>query len=314
MNRREFLTGTLAVGLLPPLFTPAMSAESQPGMTLGCSTYGLKSFTTEKAIDLIENTGFDSIELTIWPDWDLDPVKVDAGRRKRIRERLKQSPLRLTALMEDLHVQKKGEDLSDRLERIKRAAELAHDLTPESPPIMQTVLHGQRSSPEILQQYAEELGEWVKVADSVDLLIAFKPHRGSTVSRPDEAVWIIETLNRPKNLRMCFDYSHYDLRDMTLEGTVSQALPWIAHVAVKDVVPAGNGTRFVLPGEGGRIDYPHLLTLLQRGNYRGDISCEVSGQVSSRPDYDPEAAVSQCYTNMSAAFAQAGISRPQKND
>lgn len=313
MNRREFLTSTLAAGMLTPLAKSLIAAAPASTMTLGYGTYGLKSFTSEQAIDLIAGTGFDSIEFTIWPDWDLDPAKVDTSRRKLLREKLEKSPLKLTSLMENLSVQKPGENLSVRLERIKRVAELAHDLSPKNPPLMQTVLHGSMTSKGILRQYADELAEWVKVADSVDLTIAFKPHRGSTVSRPDEAVWIIKSLGQPERLKICYDYSHYDLRDMTLESTVKEALPWIAHVAVKDVVPTEKGTRFVLPGAGGRIDYAHLLTLLQQGGYRGDVSCEVSGQVWSQPGYDPKATMKTCYANMSQAFEKADVPRPMKN-
>ncbi|HWL09834.1 MAG TPA: sugar phosphate isomerase/epimerase [Planctomicrobium sp.] len=313
MKRREFLTRTLAAGVLCPFITPLMAAASPARMTLGCGTYGLKSFRSEQAIDLIQGIGFDSIEFTIWPGWDLDPVQVDAGRRQRIKEKLDHSSLKLSSLMENLHVQKKGEEISVRLERIKRAAELAHTLAPNHPPLLQTVLHGSQTSPEILKQYTDELDEWVKVANAVDLTIAFKPHRGSTVSRPEEAVWIIEALGRPERLKICYDYSHFDLRDMTLEGTLNEALPWLACVAVKDVVPTDNGTRFVLPGTGGRIDYVQLLKLLQLGGYQGDVSCEVSAQVWSQADYDPVAATKMCYFKMSAAFEQAGISRPAKN-
>lgn len=216
--------------------------------------------------------------------------------------------------MENLHVRKKGEALSHRLDRIKRAAELAHALAPNHPPLLQTVLHGSKTSPELLKQYADELGEWVKVADAADLTIAFKPHRGSTVSRPEEAIWIIKTLRQPKRLKICYDYSHFDLRDkLTLEGTIKEAAPWLAYVAVKDVVPNGKTTRFVLPGEGGRIDYPKLLQLLEKAGYRGDVCCEVSAQVWQAKGYDPDAAMKTCYANMSAAFKKAGISRPAKS-
>jgi len=190
-----------------------------------------------------------------------------------------------------------------------RAAELAHELVPDDSPLLQTVLHGSESSSEILRQYADELDEWVRVADAMDLTIAFKPHRGSTVSRPDEAVWIIDVLGRPNRLRICYDYSHFDLRDMTLAGTVQEALPFLAHVAVKDVIGTENGPRFVLPGEGGRIDYPQLLRLLHAGAYRGDVCCEVSAQVWSQDAYDPASAMKTCYANLSGAFENAGISR-----
>jgi hypothetical protein len=44
------------------------------------------------------------------------------------------------------------------------------------------------------------------------------------------------------------------------------------------------------------------LTLLREGGYRGDVCCEVSGMVSSKPGYDPVAAAKRCYQNVSPAF------------
>lgn len=82
MKRRDFLMNTLVAGALYPLPSSARSAAPEARMTLGYGTYGLRSLPTEKAIDRIAKMGFDSVEFTIWPDWDLDPVQVDARRRK----------------------------------------------------------------------------------------------------------------------------------------------------------------------------------------------------------------------------------------
>ena len=39
---------------------------------------------------------------------------------------------------------------------------------------------------------------------------------------------------------MVYDYSHYAYRDMPLEETVRTALPYTAHVVVKDAVREGD--------------------------------------------------------------------------
>ena len=48
---------------------------------------------------------------------------------------------------------------------------------------------------------------------------------------------------------------------------------------------------------------------LAAAGYRGDISCEVSGMVWSRADYDAIAAARTCYQNLAPAFERAGIER-----
>ena len=115
---------------------------------------------------------------------------------------------------------------------------------------------------------------------------------------------------KPKRLRMCYDYSHYDFRDMTLEGTIKTALPFVGHIAVKDVVRRDKRLRFVLPGQGGRIDYARLIGEFHAGGYRGDICVEISGQVWSQPGYDPVAAAKTCYQHLAGAFAKSRVPRP----
>src|SRR5262249_17332189 len=110
-------------------------------------------------------------------------------------------------------------------------------------------------------------------------------------------------------LRMVYDYSHYAFRDMPLEETVREALPYTAHVAVKDAVRDGEAVKFVLPGASGTFDYSHLLKLLVDGGYRGDVCCEVSSMVSRAAGYDPVAAAKSCYASMTQAFKAANVAR-----
>jgi sugar phosphate isomerase/epimerase len=129
------------------------------------------------------------------------------------------------------------------------------------------------------------------------------------MSRPAEAIWLIRQLREPSGLRMVYDYSHYAFRDMPLEDTVREAMPFTAHVAVKDAVERDGRVQFLLPGASGTFDYARLLKLLYDAGYRGDICCEVSSMVSSRPGYDPAAAARTCYRNMARAFKEARVPR-----
>ncbi len=313
MYRREFLTTSLAAVLSHGAASPVPgSARPSDTMTFGFSTYGAKTLKTESAIDLLATIGFDSVELTIWPQWDANPATMKSTRRRSLRKQLVARGLRLTSLMEHLHIDETNRSPRARLERIKLAAELAHDLSPDRPPLMQTTIGGGGQWKDVRDRYADEITGWLKVADAEDLVIAIKPHRGGAFSRPDEAAEIIKRLGRPKRLRMCYDFSHYDFRDMTLEGTIRTALPHVAHVAIKDVIQKDGRTRFVLPGEGGRIDYGRFLQLFHAGGYRGDICCEVSGQVWSQSGYTPSKAARSCYTNIASAFKKARVPRIPK--
>ncbi|HEU5115518.1 MAG TPA: hypothetical protein VFT74_02465, partial [Isosphaeraceae bacterium] len=98
-------------------------------------------------------------------------------------------------------------------------------------------------------------------------------------------------------------------RDMPVEATVRTALPFTAHIAVKDAIERGGKVEFKPPGETQTFDYARLLRLFFEGGYRGDVCCEVSSMVSRRPDYDPIRTAKACYRNMVRAFAEGGVPR-----
>lgn len=316
LKRRAFITATVAALCYPQLLRGKdKKLAPRRGLTLGTSTYGMASLKTEKAVELISTVGFDSLELSAWSGRDEDTAVFSKARRKALRKQLDSSGLKLSSIGESLQIDDDSKKRQHRLERLKLAAQFSNDLAPHEPAFLQTILGGHGLEwDKIKPTYAEELADWIKVADKLKLTIAIKPHRGNAMSRPSQAVELIKMLDTPARLKICYDYSHYDLRDMTLEGTIRTALPYTGHVAVKDVVKDGDSTRFVLPGEGGRIDYPDLLRLFYDGNYRGDINCEVSSQVWRKKGYDPVVAAKTYYRNMARAFEKSGVPRRGRGD
>jgi sugar phosphate isomerase/epimerase len=307
-NRRHFLAGatsTLALGMLPTIAASRLRRR----MMLGFGTYGTPGLSTEEAIRLVAASGYDSIELTVTSGWDASPEMMPAGRRDAIRDQLFESGLKLTSLMESINPSGDASQGQQNLERLRASAELGHHLSPHRPPQLQTVLGG-GTWQERRQLFVDRLGRWVELADETGTVISIKPHRGGAMSRPSEAIWIFAQLGKPRRLRMVYDFSHYIFRDMELEQTIRESARFTNQVVVKDTVrTASGGTTFVLPGEGGTIDYGLLLSSFHRHGYRGDVSCEVSSAVWRQQGYDPLAAVKTCYRNMSAAFEEAGLRR-----
>ena len=157
--------------------------------------------------------------------------------------------------------------------------------------------------------FRDRLTDWVDAAAQSRVVLAIKPHRGGALSRPEEAIWLIRELGDSPWLRMVYDYSHYAFREMPLEETVRTALPYTAHLVVKDAVRDGEKVVFALPGASGTFDYAQLLRLFYDGGYRGDVCCEVSSMVSRKPDYDPVVAAKACYEAMARAFEKAKVPR-----
>lgn len=312
MHRREMIrlasttTALMASGIA---MADAQSSSSTTACcTLGFSTYGMKTQTTERAVGVLSEIGYDALEIAVRSGWDADSATLGKQRRRSLRKQIDQSPLRLTSLMEHVFAVSEKHQVVAR-ERLKLAAGVSHDLSPDSPPLIQTVLGG-GDFERLKTQLRDRLGDWVQLANATDTTIAIKPHRGGVISQPAHAVWLIEQLGKPKRLRMVYDYSHFAFRDLPLTETIRTSLPYVSHIAVKDAVQEGDRVVFKLPGETDGIDFAELIRRFFRGGYRGDINCEVSGMVSSRPGYDAIAAARQCYRNMSQAFKRSGVSRP----
>lgn len=307
-TRREFLGACAALGTAVRL----RSGTKPDGMTFGFNTYGMQSLKAEDAIRTLAKTGFDSVELTVIPGWDTEPVKVDAARRGTLRKLMRDEGLFLTALMEDLKPSDDDARHAATVDRLDRAMQLARDISPDSPPLIETVLGGktwEQDKPLFLRR----LPDWLKVADKHAVVVAIKPHRSNAMSRPQEAIQLLRELGDPERLRINFDYSHYAFRDMPLEETIKAALPRTAFVAVKDVIMADGRAEFRLPGDTGAMDYVALLRRLHEGGYRGDVNCEVSGMIWRKSGYDPVAAAKRCYENLAPAFDKAGVKRRRRS-
>src|SRR5690606_17535229 len=117
------------------------------------------------------------------------------------------------------------------------------------------------------------------------------------MSRVEDAIALLKTLGDSPWLRLCYDYSHFAYRDMPLAETIATALPYTAHIAVKDAFEEQGKVAFALPGEKGTIDYADLLRRFYAGGYRGDVCVEVSSLLWRRPDYNLQGALDTSYRN-----------------
>lgn len=308
LTRRHFMCRSAALGLLACRPHRLFGAEAPAAVTFSFGTYGMKSLPTEDALRLVASIGYDGVELAVRPEWSAAPENMSAERRRLLRDLLAETGLKLTALME--HLQPSTNDAAHQaaLDRLRAAAELGRDLSYDAPPLIQTTLGGGRWE-DVRSLYVDRLAEWARVGRENRTVIAIKPHRGGAMSRPEEAIWLIEQLDSTPWLRIVYDYSHYAHRDMPLEQTVKTALPYTAHIAIKDAVRQGERVTFALPGESGAFDYRPLFRLLAEGGYRGDICCEVSGAIWSKDGYDPAAVARRCYRNIAPLFAESGLRR-----
>ena len=294
----------------------ARSAEDAPRtIGLGFSLYGMKTVALDAALKALAEIGYDCVELPVMPLWPADTSALNAAARRALRAGLAQRGLRLTALMENLPLVGADQQHRAGLERLRRAAELARDLAPETPaagkpkrPLIETILGGKPGEFDAVKnQLAERLNDWAKVAAAAEVVVAVKAHAGNATQRPEQLLWLLGQVASPW-LQAAYDYSHFELQDLAMKETMSALLPKSVFIHVKDTEHAQGKRGFLLPGRGS-TDYVSYFKLLAASSYHGDVVVEVSSQVSNQPLYDPLTAASQCYNHLADAMAKAGQRR-----
>lgn len=301
--RRQFLQQTataLAAFALPPF---ARAAE--PGIALGFSLYGMKSVPLDEALRTCARIGYRNVELALNAGYPTEPKVFGSEQRAALRQQLQALNLEISALMLNMSLAADNTAHAQHLESLKAGAQLAHDLAPGNPPLIETVLGGKPAEwEEVKGRMAERLQAWAETATNSKIVLAIKAHIGSAVNSPERLLWLLQQVNSPA-IKAAYDYSHFELQGIPLAESLKALLPHTRFIHVKDSSGEPKKFQFLLPGE-GRTDYASYFKLLQELGYRGPVVVEVSAQVFNKPRYDPVAAAEKCYTALSAALGKAG--------
>ncbi|MCG8600392.1 MAG: TIM barrel protein [Verrucomicrobiales bacterium] len=309
ISRRTFLTTTAAATGIPL----AGLAEKTETCGLAIGTYGLQSMSVEDALRLIARTGYDAAEITVFAGTtgDRAGALISKESRERVRGVLGETGLRLCALMADLKPEKDDAAHYTSLSTLNGLIEMARDLWPDKPPLIQTILGGKKWE-ESKGLFRDRLADWNRILADQKGYLSIKPHRSHAMSDPTQAAWLLQQLGNPRRLSMVYDYSHYAFQDpaRSIGETVEAALSITKYVAVKDAVEVDGKVRFALAGASDSWDQADVVKRLYQGGYRGDFCCEVSSQIwRGDPNYDPVKATELCFQNMKAAFERAGVER-----
>ncbi len=302
MQRRDFLSasaGLLAAGALRAAEKPIKRS------LLGFSLYGMRTLTPAEGIQACAKIGYECTELPLMADWPADSDKLTLTSLDAIRAASAKHRLPIVALMENLKLSVDDAQHQRNLARLLRACEFAYTLSPDAPPLIETVLGGPTHEWDAHKEaMAVRLKDWAKVAAEAKITLAIKGHVNNAAHLPEHVVWLVDRV-KSDYVRAAYDYSHFQLQGRTLEDSLSALLPQTAFIHVKDAVGDARKFKFVLPGEGA-TDYAAYFRLLEKQSYRGPVVVEVSGQVHSQAGYDPIAAAQRCYKTLSAAREAAG--------
>ena len=308
ITRRHSLACTAGLAISIAGGSELIALDAAPTIGLGFSLYGMKSLPLAKAIETCREIGYDCIELPLMPGWPADPEKLAFSARKELKSAFEKNGLRLSALMENLPLLSDEKTHAVNLQRLKMAAELAHQLAPDKPPLIETVLGGKPAEWDaVKEKMAARLKDWAKVAEENKVVIAIKAHVGNALHTPADAVWLLEQVGS-KFVRLEYDFRHFGLQKISLESSLDTLLPHTVFIHVKDAEGDAAKFQFLLPAE-KENRYADYFKLLAKKKYRGDVVVEVSGQIHSRPDYDPVAAARKCYEPLAAAMREAGVKR-----
>ncbi len=304
-TRRQFVQSMAAA--LTTSFTcvrfsqAAMMAAVPP---IGFSLYGMKSVPIGEALKVCAEIGYECVELAAMADWPCAPERLSAEQRREIRQQISDRGLKLAAIMENLPLAAEEDAHRNNLDRLKRVAELAHDVAPDATPIIETVLGGSPDKwPMLLERFIERLRDWATVAEETKTVIAIKAHIAGALHLPSDAAELVRTINSPW-LRAVYDFSHFQLRGLTLNDSWAALAEPTRFVHVKDARGEPGKFQFLLPGE-GTTDYVELFRLLKQRRYTGPVVVEVSAQISNKPGYDPIAAAKQCWPVLRDARGRA---------
>jgi len=276
-------------------------------MRISYCTWGMMTVGIEEAIPAIAKIGYHAIELAVTPRWPTDLDTLDAGKRRRISELLKEHGLGLSAIAG--HTSMCEDDPAknaDNMDRLRRSIDLAAELAqPGDPAIMASLVAGRDDEWDVKKELIAErvhiLGDY---AAQQGVILAVEPHSGTALDLPDRAVWLMETVNHPA-VRLNFDISHFDIRGISIDDCVPAMVPWSIHTHVKDQRGIYPQHEFLTPGS-GPFDFVHYLAAMHQAGYTGYIGMEVSVMVQRKPGYDPFVDAALGYYALIHAFNASG--------
>jgi sugar phosphate isomerase/epimerase len=308
INRRQMIVASSALtasAITSTMLSKPVFADETPKRVplLGFSLYGMKSLSLAAGLKHCAEIGYRAVELPLLKDWPADSAQFNAQARKDFRDGLEKNSLKLSALMDNLPLLSDEAGQRGNLDRLKAAAEISQELVPSEPPLVETVLGGKVGSwEEVKQRFVDRLSEWSRVMEAAQVKLAVKCHIGNAMQRPEHLQWLLDKVNSPW-LTAAYDYSHFELQQLSLADSLQPLAGRISFVHVKDARGEPGKFQFLLPGE-GKTDYAKLFAALREAKYTGDILVEVSGQISSKSDYHPVAAARRSYAALAPALKQ----------
>jgi inosose dehydratase len=299
-TRREF-AATAAVSATLAALGVRGAQPAEPELSLGFSLYGMKSLPLAQALSECRRIGYRNVELALIAGFPTEPARLSPEIRAVVRRELAEAKLPVSSLLINLSLAADEKANASHLQNLELAARFAAEISPASPPIVQTVMGGAPKEWEERKAImASRLRDWDAIARKHRVTVAVKAHVSSAVNSPERLLWALREANGA-NLAVAYDHSHYALAGLSIADSLRPLAPHTRFVHIKDARMDGKDVRFLLPGE-GTTDYAAYFRQLRAAGYRGPCVVEVSSQIFNRPSYDPIAAAERCHAALAPAL------------
>ena len=273
------------------------SVPANQGFRLGFGTYGMKGLTALEAIKETSRIGYQGLELCLIDGWPTSIPALSAVGIDRLNDAFHSNRLVVPSLLESLPCLGGRDRHQENIRRLRAATAFAKQLSQPSPPVVQSIVGGKSGDWERSKdQLVSELRGWAEVAEQSGVVICFKPHASHLVSRPEQALWLIEKVASDR-LKLVYDYSHYSLEGLGLEESLDALLPASPYIQVKDSRGTLGKHQYLLPGD-GETDYEFMFEHLHRKDYRGFVNVEVSSMIHRQAGYNPIATAETCFARL----------------
>ncbi len=305
VTRRDAIKGLGSAGaaLAALMGNQAIAVAQRKPYELGYGLYGMRDLPHMEGLGHLARIGYKHVELTLRPGWSTEPRLLTRANRAEIRKRIGDLGLTLVDVMEGMQPAS-NVTVEQNLERLRAAAEMAHECSPGAPALIQTPIGGRPGTwMERREAMAEELAKWASKLDELDVTFCIKPHSKQAMGRPEQLLWMLDRVNHPR-MKGVYDYGHFMAFGLGLEETIRQVAPRAGFVHITDAVGQAPEHRCVLPGDGG-VDYARFLKAMTEVGYRGPIVVEVSADVFSQPGYDPVATAQRMWDRLSPVFRES---------
>jgi sugar phosphate isomerase/epimerase len=262
-------------------------------MQLGYNTNGLAGHRRDQALELIHETGYRSVAITVdhhcldpWSPYLASDIArtrsllqrydmiscIETGARFLLDPRHKHEPTLVSPLQSDRQ---------RRVDFLKRCIDIAAELGSDAVSFWAGICRDGSPRDQAYRRLADAMRPVINYADQRHVRLAFEPEPGMLVETFDDFRELLDLLDQPA-LGLCVDIGHvHCLEPGPISDYLSEWADRIVTIHIEDMV---QGVHDHLRFGEGTIDFPPVIRTLQSIGYTGGLNVELSRHSHMAPE------------------------------